>query len=141
MKMKFIMVLASVLLSAIPAYAVNWELVSGTDNSEVYIDTESVIRKGYVIEVWVMYDFANTKQLAYSLKDYKSEIDLDSYDSINRTVTNLSSTLYAENRGHGDVVSSHETGKYASPSRLIPGSIGESIMKYLFKNIPDKRKN
>jgi hypothetical protein len=132
MKITSFVVLTLLLCCAVPAYAENWDLLTRDKDTAVFVDKESVVRKGDVIEVWTMVDYTNAKPL----KDQKfsSGRNLYSCDQRNKTITTLSTVLYSEKMGEGAVVGKFEAGEKTSPVSVAPKSIGERMMKYLFKD-------
>jgi hypothetical protein len=118
------------LLAAIPAQAANWVLVAEGDGSQWYVETESIRRIGNTVECWQKTNYEKQQSFKYSSEFYVSTIGLWRYDCFNRTGKVLQHTIYSDIDGRGEVVSDW-SGDNDKPSRIIPGTIGEAIMKYV----------
>ena len=139
MNIKTCISIAFLLCCAIPAYAENWNLVTRDKDNAVFVDQESVVRKGDVIEVWTMVDY---KQ-AHSLKNqqYSSGRHFYAFDKRHNTITTISTVLYSDKMGEGAVVGKYDAGDDRTSVSVAPKSIGDRLMKYLFHDSVQFTKN
>ena len=112
-----------VALTATPALASSWmRLGAGSDGTQLYVDTESVVKNGNVAQAWIkMYYPKEPTRRALSSKE------LWKFDCSNRTSFTASQILY---RGDGSVLSSDspiETRYGYEP--VVPDTFGETILK------------
>jgi hypothetical protein len=96
--------------------------------ADVYVKTDSIKRKGYIITVWEMIDYKST-QIAdgrpfLSLK-MKNEINCDTEE--NRT---LFLAPYSENMGFGEPLE-HVKNFNKSVSPIVPDTIAHAIFKFV----------
>jgi hypothetical protein len=125
------------LLAAFPAQAATWMLTAQADGSQYYVETESIRRIGNTVECWVKVNYEKEQSLRYGYSSYRSMITLFRYDCFNRTDKLLQSTCYSEIDGAGDTVYNFSNDN-DKPSRIIPGSVGEAIMKFACQRSREK---
>lgn len=128
--MKKLLIAVLFLLTAIPAQAANWVLVTEGNGSQYYVETESIRRVGNTVECWQKTNYEKQQILKYSSESYQSTISFLRCDCFNRTEKVLQSTIYSDVDGRGQVVSDW-SGDNDKPSRIIPGTVGEAIMKFV----------
>lgn len=136
MRLKALLVITLLFLNSNTASAVNWVYVTEGEKSTVYIDTDSLVRKKNTVEVWQLIDCTEYQYTSeYPNKKYLSIKGYCSYNFTERTSDVLSLSLYSDHLGGGEVVESHDYPHSKNQSRIIPGSIGESIMNFVSKPI------
>jgi len=114
------------LLSSVPAYA-EWELVSGDDEAglTVYVDRDSIRRKGNLARMWQLYDYKTVQTVAGdSLLSIQRQNEYDCTDARTRMLTY---TWFSSNMGRGRVV--YETADEQQWEPVVPRSINHTLWK------------
>ncbi|KAF1041681.1 MAG: hypothetical protein GAK35_03149 [Herbaspirillum frisingense] len=119
------------LLAAIPAHAENWQSLGGSDQSELLVDTDSIVEAGGVREAWSMWNFKqarpNTGDSGFpTLKSYK---DLHQYDCKAGTMKLVREVIFAENDGKGDKRDHSDALKGMEASKPKPLSVGDAMLQ------------
>ncbi len=113
-------------LSSGPAYA-EWELLYRHDDrgETMYVDTDTIRRKGDVVKWWELYDHKTVQTDAgHSYLSSKVQREYDCAEERNRT---LAYTWFSGHMGSGTVVyNSSNKGKWAP---VAPGSVGQALWK------------
>ena len=121
----FWLLIALMVLSSGPAYA-EW-VALGTSNSEmtVYVDPDSIRRKGDLVKMWHLYDFKTA--LKKAPEPYLSNRGQDEFDCVDERTRKLSETYFSGNMGRGEQVYSNSEGTRWEP--VAPGSVGQVMWK------------
>jgi hypothetical protein len=127
-----------IMISASSAFAANWEFVTGSDNCDISVDANSLVRKGNLVQCWVMFDYRKARYLPDRKEFYSSEF-LYEIDSIKREIKILSSYSFADNGGAGVIVCSGNEDLWP-PVKIPTGSAAEMIMNYAFKTSQNRTK-
>lgn len=114
-------------LSSLPAYAA-WVEVSGypEPGHRVYVDPESIRRRGDIAEMWALYD-SETAQPAVG-KSYLSRKVQTEYNCTQYMKRMLSVIEYSGNMGSGDVV--YKNSAFFSAAKWMPAhsGLGETLL-------------
>jgi hypothetical protein len=94
--------------------AADWVSVSSDYESSIYYDRDSLKRDGAVVEVLLLWDFAQLQLTRRPVKPYLSATRLTRYDCKAGGRANIESTLYREAMASGAV-----TEVYRTPDREI----------------------
>ena len=140
---KHLILVAFLLLQSISAFAANWVLVGASDNSQSFIDTESMIRAGNKVQCWVStnYNEPQTDILAVDFKNdkYLSDLFFIEYDCYNRTRIALEFTEYSQKDRRGSVVKTLSSiASSSDPSRIRPESVDEALLNFACKQLMKK---
>lgn len=115
-----------------PAFAASWVYItSSDDNCEISVDSNSIDRKGDVVQCWVLFDYKKAGHLPDKKEFYSSQF-LYEIDRSKREIKILSNYSFSENRGTGLIVCSGNEDLWPT-IKIPPGSAAESIMNYVFK--------
>ncbi|NUU00146.1 surface-adhesin E family protein [Herbaspirillum robiniae] len=119
------------LLAGIPAHAENWQSLGGSDESELLIDTDSIVEAGGMREAWSLWNFKqarpNTGDSGFpTLKSYK---DLHQYNCKAGTVKLVREIIFAENDGKGDKRDHSDALKGMEFSKPKPMSVGDAMLQ------------
>lgn len=104
-----------------------WVKVEGNEQLgvTVYIDPDTIRRKGNLVKMWAMYD--NTVIQTASGTSYLSYKTQAEYDCVEEQLQVLAGTFFLGNMGNGTVVhSTSDTGKWQA---IAPGSMGQLLWK------------
>ena len=114
------------LLTVGPAYAEWVKFVSFTDQGSysVYVDLDTIRRKGELVKMWVLFDF-DTQRVTLPRRVYLSMQSLEQFDCAEERSRMLAFTNFAGNMGTGDVVYSNTVEGKWQP--LPPESIGKGL--------------
>jgi hypothetical protein len=107
-----------------------WMVVGeNTVGDKFYVDPTTKTRKGNIVRMWELADYAKPKVLQG--KAYYSDRSYEQYDCEERTRQTLQSSVYAGKMATGEVVfSDNKPGnKFFSP----PGTSGETILNFACK--------
>jgi hypothetical protein len=116
----FWLLITLLLLSSGPAYA-EWVALGDSDSeTTVYVDPDTIRRKGDLVKMWELYDFKIIRTVAGdSYFSSKAQIENDCAEERRRT---LAFTWFSENMGSGKVVFSESyEGRWAP---VVPDTIG-----------------
>ena len=117
--------IALLVLSSGPAYA-EWVLVDANNSGEtVYVDPDTIRRKGDLVKMWALYDF-KTIQAVWDTSFFSRESQRE-YDCIEERTRRLALTYFSGNMGSGTVVYSDADEQKWEP--VQPGSVGEALRK------------
>lgn len=122
----FWLVITLLWLSGVPAYA-KWELVSGDDEAglTVYVDRDSIRRKGNLARMWQLYDYKTVQTVAGdSLLSFQRQNEYDCTEARTRMLTY---TWFSSNMGRGRVV--YETADEQQWEPVVPRSINHALWK------------
>jgi hypothetical protein len=110
-----------------------WTVVGNSGDSEltIYADIATIRKKGNKVEIWSLKDFKKTQWEKERNGKYKylSTISRSEYDCEEETMQVLSLTQYSKNMGEGNIVWSSNKYEDINSFEIIPGSIGEAVLK------------
>ena len=124
--MKRLLLITLLLLNSGPVYA-EWVLTSGNDDAglTVYIDPDTISRKGNLAKVWQLYDYKTVQTVAgdslLSIKRYNE------YDCTEERTRMLGYTWFSGNMGSGTVVYSTPDEQQWEP--VVQGSINRALWR------------
>jgi hypothetical protein len=122
--MKRLLLITLLVLNSGPVYA-EWVLTSGNDDAglTVYVDPETIRRKGNLVKMWQLYDYKTIQTVAgdslLSIKRYNE------YDCTEERTRMLAYTWFSGNMGSGKVVYSTPDEQQWEP--VIPRSINRTL--------------
>ena len=122
----FWLLLTLLVLSSGPVFA-EWVLTSGDDESglTVYIDPDSIRRKGNLVKMWQLYDYKTVQTVAgdslLSIKRYNE------FDCTEERTRMLAYTWFSGNMASGKVVYSTPDEQQWEP--VIPRTINRTLWK------------
>jgi hypothetical protein len=122
----FCVLITLLVLSSGPVYAA-WELVSGDDTAKltVYVDRDTIQRKGNLAKMWQMYDYKAVQTVAGdSLLSIQRH---NEYDCTGERTRMLAYTWFSSNMGKGRVV--YKTADEQPWEPVVPRSINQSLWK------------
>ncbi|TKB93880.1 MAG: hypothetical protein E8D41_04805 [Nitrospira sp.] len=111
-------------LCSAPAYA-EWVEVGITDEATVYVDPDTIRRKGDLVKMWYLHDFKTTQTVLK--KSYLSSRSQDEYDCTEDRHRALASTSFSGNMGSGKVRSSYSIKGKWEP--VLPGTLTQTLWK------------
>lgn len=136
MKHKFKTLLAApvmfgALLAGAPAHAENWQSMGGSDQSELLVDTDSIVEAGGIREAWSLWNFKqarpNTGDSGFpALKSYK---DLHQYNCKAGSMKLVREIIFAENDGKGDKRDHSDALKNMEFVKPKPLSVGDAMLQ------------
>lgn len=121
----FWLLLTLVLLSSGPAYA-EWVNINENDTFTVYLDPDSIRRKGESVKMWILYDY-KTLQSATSLAHLSDSIQLEG-NCTEKLQRRLADTWWSGNMRSGNVVFSHSAEGNWIP--IGPGTVGHTLWSF-----------
>ena len=108
--MPFSRVLAFCLILMPPVLqAADWVSVSSDYESSIYYDRDSLKRDGTVVEVLLLWDFAQLQLTRRPVKPYLSATRMTRFDCRVGGRANVETTLYRENATRGEVTEVYRT--------------------------------
>lgn len=123
--MKRLLLITFLLLSSAPAYA-EWVGIGTSNNgATVYVDPDTIRRKGDLVKMWILYDFKSTQTVLN--KSYSSSRSQDEYDCTKDRHRALAITSFSGNMGSGTVRSSYSIKGKWEP--VPPGTITQTLWK------------
>lgn len=93
------------LLSNGPAYAEWVEIGTSNNGATVYVEPDTIRRKGDLAKMWILYDFKAAQTVLN--KSYLSSRSQDEYDCTKDRHRALATTSFSDNMGSGKVRSSY----------------------------------
>jgi hypothetical protein len=116
------------ILSSGPAYA-EWVSIGSTDSAggyTVYVDSDTIRRKGNLVRMWSLNDFKTVQQLTTgSILSFKMQGEYDCADMRGRMLT---VTTYSDNMGAGKVVYANSDG--TQWESIILGSAEQDVWEF-----------
>jgi hypothetical protein len=122
----FWLLIMTLAFSSGPLYA-GWVLTSGDDKSglTVYVDPDSIRRKGNLVKMWQLYDYKTVQTVAgdllLSFKRYNE------YDCTEERTRMLAYTWFSGNMASGKVVYSTPDEQQWEP--VVPRTINQTLWK------------
>lgn len=123
-----LLLITLLLLSSAPAYA-EWVVVSGNDEvgMTVYVDLETIRRKGNQVKLWQLFDFKTVQTDASAAGSYLSLKGQREYDCAEERHRTLTATWFSGSMGHGSLVQfDSDEKKWQS---VPPSSINQTLWK------------
>lgn len=114
------------LWSAAPIFA-EWLLVDGNDKANVYVDTETISRKGDTVRVWVLDDLKTVHNRGFS--KYLSVRAQEEHDCVKERFRLLELENTSGNMGTGDVM--YKKSGESDWAPIPRGSLAESVAKFV----------
>ena len=112
-------------LCCAPAYAGWVEIGISNNGTTVYVDPDTIRRKGDLVKMWILYDFNATQTVLK--KSYLSSRSQDEYDCTEDRHRALATTSFSGNMGSGKVRSSYSIKGKWEP--VPPGTITQTLWK------------
>jgi hypothetical protein len=113
------------MLSVPPVFA-EWVLIDSNEKAKIYVDPETIQRKGVFVTIWVLDDFqtAHTR----SSGRYLSSRAQEEHDCIEQRFRLLALANFSGSMGSGkEVYSSSGESKWAT---IPPGTLAQSVWKF-----------
>jgi hypothetical protein len=112
------------------ALAVTWAEVAKSKSSVVYVDTDSIVRTGQEIKVWVRYVNSQPVEVEGTFpKRFALSAKLSwQFNCAKRTAALFKSVEYADPIGEDIIVSNSAHGEFTD---VVPGSTNEIILNKL----------
>lgn len=129
-------------MTASLAQASDWQIISGSEKLNVFVDKSSIARSGKYKKAWFMYSNSTDQTgLVYtSYKVYRSNKALEYFDCEERTTGQIQSTFYAAEFGAGDALGSMILKlPQVMFSEVVPDTIGETMLNYICSPVPVKK--
>jgi hypothetical protein len=123
----FWLVITLLVLSSAPAYA-EWVKGAYTESEggyTVYVDPDTIRRKGDLVQMWVQYDYKTVQTVAGF--SYLSEKTQQQYDCAEERYRFLSRTWFSGYMGTGNVVFDNSNESKWEP--VAPESVGLTVWK------------
>ena len=119
------------MLSSGPTYA-EWAAVGdNVDLDTIYVEIETIRRKGELAEVWVMTDAKLAKRFLGTNSFYLSVRQLQQFNCGEERSRILDATWFSTNMGKGTVIDTLT--KEGDWKPLPPGSVGRRLMEVICK--------
>ena len=108
-----------------PVFA-EWVLVDGNEHAKIYVEAETIQRKGDVVTLWVLDDFKAVHTRGF--RRYLSSRAQEAHDCANERFRILSLANFSANMAGGDIMfqSAHESEWAAIPR----GTLAQSVWKF-----------
>ena len=116
------------LLGVVPVFA-EWFLVDGNNKAKIYVDSETIIRNGERVSVWVLDDL-RTAQTRW-FKTYLSSRGQEEHDCANGRFRLLAVEHFAGNMGTGDVV--YQKSGESAWAPIPKETLAQSVWKFVCK--------
>ncbi|MBX3332135.1 MAG: hypothetical protein KF722_17145 [Nitrospira sp.] len=114
------------LWSAAPIFA-EWLLVDGNDKANVYVDTETISRKGDTVRVWVLDDLKTVHNRGFS--KYLSVRAQEEHDCVKERFRLLELENTSGNMGAGDVM--YKKSGQSDWTPIPRGTLAQSVAKFV----------
>ena len=114
------------LWSATPVFA-EWLLIDGNDKAKVYVDPETISRKGDLVRVWVLDDLKTVHTRGFS--KYLSVRAQEEHDCVRERFRLLELENMSGNMGAGEVIYK-KTGE-SGWSSIPRGTLAQSVAKFV----------
>jgi hypothetical protein len=119
------------MLSSEPTYA-QWAAVGeNVDLDTIYVDIETIRRRGELAEVWVMTDSKLAKRFLDTNTFYLSVRQLQQFNCDEERSRILNATWFSSNMGKGTMIDTLTKEGQWNP--LPPGSVGRRLMEVICK--------
>jgi hypothetical protein len=96
-------------LSPLALEAADWVQISSDYESSIYYDRDSLKRDGDLVEVVLLWDFADVQLTRRPVKPYLSATRLTRYRCGAGGRANVETTLYRDNMGRGEITEVYRT--------------------------------
>ncbi|MDK2745001.1 MAG: hypothetical protein NDI90_19050 [Nitrospira sp. BO4] len=108
-----------------------WSLVDRNDKAKIYVDSESIIRNGELVRVWVMDDL-KTAQMR-GLRKYLSSRAQEEHDCIKERFRLLALEYFSGNMGSGEAL--YKTSGESDWTPIPRGTLAQSVWKHVCKRL------
>jgi len=125
-RLKRLLLIALLVLSSAPAYAEWVEIGTSNDGATVYVDPDTIRRKGDLVKMWILYDY-KTLQSATGVAHLSDSIQLEA-NCIEKLQRRLAYTWWSGNMRDGNVVFSHSAEGNWIP--IGPGTVGHTVWSF-----------
>ena len=123
--MKRLLLITFLLLSSGPAYAEWVSVAEADDGMTVYVDRDTIRRKGNLVEMWLLYDYKTVRAgEQHHIVSVKMQSEYDCPEERFRTRAILE---YSGNMGRGKVVFTDSNKGTWKP--VAPGSPAQALLK------------
>ena len=124
--MKRLILITLRLLSSGPAYAEWLWIDKGKLGMTIYVNPDTIRRKGDLVKMWELFDFKTAQQMA---DDPHLSFKMHSeYDCTGERERRLATTFFSGNMGRGNVVYSNSTKDKWGPAP--PGSVNHDLWTF-----------
>jgi hypothetical protein len=125
--MKYVMIMVPLLLlSSGPAYAEWIWIDNDKPGMTIYVNPDTIQRKGDLVKLWELFDFKTAEHVAdTSHLSFKMHSE---YDCIEGRKRGLAMTSFSGNMGRGKVVHSYSPEHKWEP--VPPGSVNHDLWKF-----------
>ena len=117
------------MLSSGPAYG-EWMSVVIVDNTTVYVDQDTIRRKGELVKVWVLADFATA--LTFEGIVSLSATSQEEYDCLEDRTRTVVLTYFSGHMGFGNV--NHSDSAESKWGPVAPGSVAQLLLRVVCRN-------
>jgi len=124
----FSLLVAFQLLGVAPVFA-EWFLVDGNNKAKIYVDSETIIRNGERVSVWVLDDLRTAQTRRF--RTYLSSRAQEEHDCSNERFRLLAVEHFAGNMGTGDVV--YQKSGESAWAPIPRGTLAQSVWKFVCK--------
>ena len=124
----FSLLVAFQLLGVVPVFA-EWVLVDGNNKAKIYVDSETIIRTGERVSVWVLDDLRTAQTRWFTT--YLSSRGQEEHDCSNERFRLLAVEHFAGNMGAGDVV--YQKSGESAWAPIPRGTLAQSVWKFVCK--------
>ncbi|MDY7578350.1 hypothetical protein RGU70_08450 [Herbaspirillum sp. RTI4] len=129
--MKKFLLLTLLPLLSLSAYAADWQVVGGTDKSQLTIDVQSIKDAGSMRQALSMWNFteprANSNDSTFPfLKSYQ---DLHTYNCNEKTMRLTQEVIYSENDAKGDKRDHSDALKGMTYAKPAANSVGDIMLQ------------
>ena len=121
----FWLVLTLLLLSSGPAYA-EWLKINENDTFTVYVDPDTIQRKGDLVKMWILYDY-KTLQSATGVAHLSDSIQVEA-NCTEKLQRRLAYTWWSGNMRGGNIVFNHSGEGNWIP--IGPGTVGHTVWSF-----------
>ena len=118
---------------SLPVGASNWLRLTRHNDIEIYVDTESIAKRGKLMQAWDRTDYPSPLTMSFTpFKEYRSMKALGYYDCATKTAAVRELILYAGAGGSGEVV-----GHVSIPvdhlefKAMAPKTVGAMLLDYI----------
>ncbi len=105
-----------------------WELAGFSNRADAFVETETIVRKGNLVRVWVMY----SDTVVDPNKSYRSLKSFQEYNCQTRENRLLYESQHSGEMGGGETIFSTNINQSAW-TPIAPDSVAESIRKFICK--------
>jgi hypothetical protein len=102
-----------------------WELFGlGDDFTEYYYETDSIVKKGSIAKMWVMYSYGTPESIDNF--SYLSMLNFNIFDCSHKSIKTIAGNFYSEKSAKGKVVKTYSLKENQTDFvPVVPGSFGD----------------